>query len=163
MITVHGRTRQQFYKDEARWNLVRAVVEAVPVPVVVNGDITNLAAAQEALIQSGAAAVMIGRGAQGQPWVVGQIAAGLAGLPALDAPEGRALAVLVVEHYEGLLSEYGTEIGVRAARKHLDWYLEAAGTPVAKDIRSRLLGALDPREVIGLVAEIFDAPLREAA
>ena len=79
MITVHGRTRQQFYKGAARWAPIRAVVEAVPVPVVVNGDITGLDAAREALQQSGAAAVMIGRGAQGQPWVVGQIAAGLAG------------------------------------------------------------------------------------
>ena len=86
MITVHARTRQQFYKGEARWGLVRPVVEAVRVPVVVNGDIVDLPAAQTALVQSGAAAVMIGRGAQGQPWIVGQIGAELAGEVALPAP-----------------------------------------------------------------------------
>ena len=88
MITVHGRTRQQFYKGDARWELVRPVVEAVDVPVVVNGDIVDLAAAREALAQSGAAAVMIGRGAQGQPWVVGQIGAALDGQGAAAAPAG---------------------------------------------------------------------------
>jgi tRNA-dihydrouridine synthase len=163
MISVHGRTRQQFYKGEARWELVRSVVEAVPVPVVVNGDITDLARAEEALRLSGAAAVMIGRGAQGQPWVVGQIAAGLAGQVAIAAPSGPELIGVVVEHYEGVLSEYGVEVGVRAARKHLDWYLEAANLAIDKSLRQLMIESKNPREVIGLVESIFSAGMQEAA
>jgi len=163
MITVHGRTRQQFYKGEARWEPVRSVVEAVPVPVVVNGDITDLARAEEALRLSGAAAVMIGRGAQGQPWAVGQIAAGLAGEIAPRTPAGSDLIAVVIEHYEGVLSEYGVEIGVRAARKHLDWYLEAANLPVDKQVRRLMVESQTPREVIGLIESIFAGDMREAA
>ncbi len=163
MITVHGRTRQQFYKGEARWELVRAVVEAVDVPVVVNGDITDLGRAREALEQSGAAAVMIGRGAQGQPWVVGQIAAGLAGQVAAPAPAGDELTAIVIEHYEGVLSEYGTHVGVRAARKHLDWYLEASGLAVDKETRRQLVESTDPAEAIGLIEAIFGGRMQVAA
>ena len=163
MITVHGRTRQQFYKGEARWELVRSVVDAVPVPVVVNGDITDLARANEALRLSGAAAVMIGRGAQGRPWIVGQIAAGLAGQAAAMAPTGTELIGVVVEHYEGVLSEYGVEVGVRAARKHLDWYLEAANLPIDKSLRQLMVESKSPREVIGLIESVFSADMQEAA
>ncbi len=163
MITVHGRTRQQFYKGEARWNLVRPVVEAVSVPVVVNGDITSIAAAREALEQSGAAAVMIGRGAQGQPWAVGQIGAQLAGLEAQAAPTGRELAELVAEHYDAMLTDYGTQIGVRAARKHLDWYLEAANIVLDKPVRSQLLNELEPAEVTKMIGDIYSADWRLAA
>jgi len=155
MITVHGRTRQQFYKGEARWQLVRPVVEAVKVPVVVNGDITDLARAREALRLSGAAAVMLGRGAQGQPWTVGQIGAGLMDKVAEDAPQGEQLVGAVTEHYEGVLSEYGTQVGVRVARKHLDWYLEAAGIALEKSVRALLLGSEDPAEVIGLIRSVY--------
>ena len=163
MITVHGRTRQQFYKGPARWELVRAVVEAVDVPVVVNGDITGLDAAGEALQQSGAAAVMIGRGAQGQPWVVGQIAAGLAGEGGRATPVGAELTAIVIEHYEGVLSEYGVDVGVRAARKHLDWYLEASGIGVPKQTRRDLMEAPAPAEAIGLIEAIFGGEMQEAA
>jgi nifR3 family TIM-barrel protein len=163
MVTIHGRTRQQFYKGAARWEPVRAVVEAVPVPVVVNGDITELGRAQEALKLSGAAAVMIGRGAQGRPWVVGQIAAGLDGQVAPQSPAGAELTAIVVEHYEGVLSEYGTEVGVRAARKHLDWYLEAAALPVSKVVRKIMLESHNPSDVIGMIESIFSGDLAEAA
>ena len=163
MITVHGRTRLQFYKGQARWAPVREAVEAADVPVVVNGDIVSLQTARDALAQSGAAAVMLGRGAQGQPWLVGQVAAGLGGAVVPAAPEGEELTAIVVEHYEGVLSEYGTEVGVRAARKHLDWYLEAAAIVLARDTRKRLLESTIPAEVIALVRSIFSDELRQAA
>jgi tRNA-dihydrouridine synthase B len=160
---VHGRTRQQFYKGEARWDRVRAVVESVDVPVVVNGDITSLDAARTALELSGAAAVMIGRGAQGRPWIIGQIGAELDGTVAQTAPVGDELSDLVTEHYEGILSEYGVDVGVRAARKHLDWYLEASGIDAGKASRSLLLNSLVPRDVIALIRDIFGTGLKAAA
>lgn len=163
MITVHGRTRQQFYKGEARWHLVRPVVEAVNVPVVVNGDITSIDAAREALSQSGAAAVMIGRGAQGQPWAVGQIGAQLAGREPEAAPTGGALSDLVAEHYDAMLTDYGHQIGIRAARKHLDWYLEAANIVLEKPVRSQLLNSLEPAEVTRMIGEVYSGDWRLAA
>jgi len=162
MITVHGRTRQQFYKGEARWNLVRPVVDAIDVPVVVNGDIIDLGAAQGALAASGAAAVMIGRGAQGQPWMVGQIGAALAGEPVPAGPANDELTALISEHYEGILVEYGTRVGVRAARKHLDWYLEASGAPIDRETRKLLLNNEDPADVLRMITGVFDG-WRDAA
>jgi tRNA-dihydrouridine synthase B len=163
MITVHGRTRQQFYKGTARWGLVRSVVQAVDVPVVVNGDILDVATAREALAQSGAAAVMIGRGAQGQPWVVGDVARGLSGVPSARAPEGDTLTDLVIEHYEGVLEEYGTAVGVRAARKHIDWYLEAARIVLSPETRRAILENPDPHAVVALLRSVFSSEMREAA
>jgi nifR3 family TIM-barrel protein len=163
MVTVHGRTRQQFYKGTARWQLVRPVVEAVEVPVVVNGDIADAASAREALALSGAAAVMIGRGAQGQPWVVGQIAAALAGRPGPMAPANDDLADVVDEHYLGVLEEYGVAVGVRAARKHLDWYLQAAGIVPAREARWALLNSAEPNDVRQMIRRLFRTSRREAA
>lgn len=163
MITVHGRTRQQFYKGNARWELVRAVVEAVDVPVVVNGDITDFASAEEALRLSGAAAVMLGRGAQGQPWVVGQIGERLAGRAPVPAPANDALADLISAHYEDILVEYGTAVGLRAARKHLNWYAEASGLELDKATRSNLLNCEDPASVLGLIGRIYSHHDKAAA
>jgi len=163
MITVHGRTRQQFYKGTARWALVRPVVEAVRVPVVVNGDILDIATAREALRQSGAAAVMLGRGAQGQPWRVGEIGAALSDRTAPQRPRGAALAALVAEHYEGVLEEYGIRVGVRAARKHLDWYLDAMDEPADRELRRVLLNSEDPAEVRRLIADMFSREEKLAA
>ena len=163
MITVHGRTRQQFYKGAARWQLVRAVVDAVDVPVVVNGDIIDLATAREALAHSGAAAVMLGRGAQGRPWAVGQIGNALAGRASAAAPTGDALVDLVTEHYDGVLDEYGISVGVRAARKHLDWYLEAAGLVLAKETRWALLNSPEPGDVRRMIRSLFGTPMQAAA
>jgi tRNA-dihydrouridine synthase B len=163
MITVHGRTRQQFYKGIARWELVRAVVEAVEVPVVVNGDIVDLAHAREALAQSGADAVMLGRGAQGQPWVVGQIGAGLSDFDASPAPQGVELTALIAEHYEDMLIEYGVAVGLRAARKHLEWYMQAAGVMLDKPERNSFLNSDQPADVLRQIASIFNREQRAAA
>jgi nifR3 family TIM-barrel protein len=163
MITVHGRTRQQFYKGQARWELVRAVVDAVDVPVIVNGDIIDLDTARGALALSGAAGVMLGRGAQGQPWAVAQIGLGLEGKSGPQAPHGAELVALITEQYEGMLSDYGTSVGLRAARKHLDWYAEAAGLNLDKPTRTALLNNEDPSEVIRLIERVFSGSLKAAA
>lgn len=148
-ITIHGRTRCDFYKGEADWRAIRRVVDAVTVPVIANGDIVDLASAKEALAISGAAAVMIGRGAQGAPWVPSQIAAGLSGRPAAEAPRGAALAELICRHHEAQLVHYGREIGLRTARKHLGWYLgRVAG---AGSLRAAFMRAETPEAVAHLL------------
>lgn len=155
MLVVHGRTRSQFYKGVADWRAVRAVVEAVDIPVLVNGDIVSARAAREALSQSGAAGVMIGRGVQGAPWLAGQIADDLQGLAPRSSPEGATLRDMVVGHYEGLLSCYGTAIGLRAARKHLGWYL--AGRPGGARVRAQVIRCDDPAEVVAALGA-YDWP-----
>ncbi len=143
MITIHGRTRCQFYKGAADWSAIARVTEAVTIPVIANGDITSTATARAALAASGAAGVMIGRGAQGRPWILSQIAARLAGRTPPAAPTGTALADLVAGHYEDMLAFYGAELGARVARKHLGWYMDEAATPAP--LRREVLTAQAPR------------------
>lgn len=152
-VTVHGRTRQQFYKDRADWDAIRAVVDAVTIPVIANGDVTSLDAARTCLARSGAAGLMVGRAAVGRPWLVGALAAGLAGraAPALSAGDKAALAV---EHYQGLLALYGPRMGVRHARKHLAAYAEAGGG-LSGEQRMQLLTTLDPALAADLLARAF--------
>lgn len=151
MIAVHGRTRQQFYKGTARWQPVRDVVDAVKIPVIVNGDIVCAQSARLALQQSGAAGVMIGRGAQGQPWLVGQINASLSNYKPPDSPQSETLLAIITEHYHRMLEDYGVNLGVRVARKHLRWYLEAAGIQISVAQRRLLLTQENPDEALELV------------
>lgn len=158
MIAVHGRTRAQFYRGAADWAAVGETVRAVRVPVVVNGDVTDEAAARAALAASGAAAVMIGRGAQGAPWRVAQVGAALTGAAAPVPPTGGALADLVTAHHEAALSFYGAALGLRVMRKHLGWYL----TDAPRDLRRAILTADAPREVHALLRGAFEPAARAA-
>lgn len=152
MITIHGRTRCQFYKGSADWRAIRRVVDAVTIPVVANGDITCVDTAREALAQSGAAGVMVGRGAIGKPWLPAEIASGLAGARADLRPRGAAFADVVARHCEAHLAFYGLNPGVRAMRKHLDAYL--GQVPGAERLRSWMIRETDPDRLFAGIREL---------
>lgn len=149
MVTIHGRTRCQFYKGRADWAAIANVREAISVPLLANGDICDAADAKAALEASGADGVMIGRGAQGRPWLLAQVAHELWGAEAPSIPEGEALADMISKHYEAMIAFYGGDLGLRVARKHLGWYMDVVGTP--SSLRREVLTAKSAAEVLRLL------------
>jgi len=161
LVTIHGRTRMQFYEGRADWDAIRAVRDVLSIPLIANGDVETTEDASEILRRSGADAVMIGRGCQGRPWHAGVLAGA-------DAPQPWQIADIAVEHYRMMLDFYGEMVAVRHARKHLGWYIERFAPSIAATDKAAIMTARDPREVASrfhdaLTAAASNADTREAA
>nr|WP_321457012.1 tRNA dihydrouridine synthase DusB [uncultured Cohaesibacter sp.] len=163
MVTVHGRTRNQFYKGSADWRAIRSVADAVSIPLVANGDILSEDDAVSCLEQSGADGIMIGRGAYGRPWLPGHIAYYLSTGDIKEEPEGSDLLDIILDHYDSMIEHYPDAIGVRCARKHLGWYMDSVlascGTVSSElsTLRKIILTAEDPANVRIALDDFFGA------
>ncbi|WP_288427001.1 tRNA dihydrouridine synthase DusB [uncultured Agrobacterium sp.] len=156
LITIHGRTRMQFYEGRADWDAIRAVRDVISVPLIANGDVETAHDVSEILRRSGADAVMVGRGAQGQPW----LPAVLAGH---DAPAREAIADIAVEHYEMMLEFYGVEAGLRHARKHLGWYLDRFAPEIQPGDKGLIMTSKNTSEVIAILRSALESSAERAA
>lgn len=159
LVTVHGRSRAQFYKGRADWDFVREVKDAVAVPVIVNGDIASLDEAKRALAASGADGVMVGRGAMGRPWVLAEIAAGLSGTT-YATPDSATVWRAILSHYQASLEHYGAALGAKMVRKHLAAYADEL--TLEPGLRSVLLTTEAPEDVETALAALAGGA-REAA
>ena len=161
MITVHGRTRCQFYKGAADWRFIRQVKDAVTIPVVANGDILSAEDARRCLAESGADGVMVGRAVQGNPWIINKLHNFIEGKNEAAEPSLAAQKAVVLEHYDAMLSHYGSEHGARIARKHICWYSKAL--PGSGAFRAEVNRIERPTEVARRIADFYDATAERIA
>ncbi|MBO0141994.1 tRNA dihydrouridine synthase DusB [Agrobacterium sp. Ap1] len=149
LVTVHGRTRMQFYEGKADWDAIHAVRDVLSIPLIANGDVQTPEDATEILRRSGADAVMVGRGAQGRPWHIGWLAGHA-------APAANEICAIVIEHYEAMLEFYGVEAGLRHARKQLGWYIERQDCDISAEDKAAIMMSRDPADVIRRLTSVFE-------